>query len=218
MAEVKISQIAKKPLKVAVNNVVNTPAPVSVSETAEEIVNDIQASKPIKLTKKGKPDNRGQNLDNLAKGRAKLQESWEQKRLFKEQMAEAALQKKMKLAAKQKKLIEQSFGVEDVSSDEGENAAIVEDLKKKQIIVSKKQVAPPPPPPPPAAKAPKKKVIKYVEVETSSEEESEEEEIVYVKRQKAPAPAPAPAPARKPVVKSRSTPIINSPYPQIVFY
>lgn len=213
MAEVKISQIAKKPLKVAVNNVVNTPAPAPVSETAEEIVNDIQASKPIKLTKKGKPDNRGQNLDNLAKGRAKLQESWEQKRLFKEQMAEAALQKKMKLAAKQKKLIEQSFGVEDVpSDDDDENAAIVEDLKKKQIIVSKKQVAPPPP----AAKSPKKKVIKYVEVETSSEEESEEEEIVYVKRQK--APAPAPAPARKPVVKSRSTPIINSPYPQIVFY
>lgn len=208
MAEVKISQIAKKQLKVAVNNVVNTPAPVS--ETAEEIVNDIQASKPIKLTKKGKPDTRGQNLDNLAKGRAKLQESWQQKRLFKEQIAEAALQKKMKLAAKQKKLIEQSFGVEDVSSDEGENAAIVEDLKKKQIIASKKQVAPPPPPP-----APKKKAIKYVEVETSSEEESEEEEIVYVKRQKAPA---APAPAPKPIVKSRSTPIINSPYPQIVFY
>jgi len=236
MAEVKISQIAKKQLKVAVNNVVNTPAPVS--ETAEEIVNDIQASKPIKLTKKGNPDNRGQNLDNLAKGRAKLQESWDAKRALKEQMAEAALQKKMNLIAKQKKQIEKTFGVEDVPSDIDDDDEIIEELKRKEILLAeavnrkpltgkkpkKQPVAhvlnkaepPPPPPPAPAVKAPKKKAIKYVEVETSSEEESEEEEIVYVKRQKAPAPAPPPAP--KPIVKSRSTPIINSPYPQIVFY
>jgi len=209
MSEFKISQIAKKPLKVAVNNVVNTPpvdAPVSKEE---EIVNDIQASKPIKLTKKGKPDTRGGNLDNLAKGRIKLQESWDAKRALKEQLSEAALQKKMKLAAKQKKIIEQSFGVEDVATDD----EIEEELIQKQIIATKpltskkNKVAPPPPPPPP-----KKKVIKYVEVETSSEEE--EEEIVYVKRQKAPA-----APAPKPVAKQRNNPVVNNPpYSQIVFY
>lgn len=212
MSEFKISQIAKKPLKVAVNNVVNTPpvaAPVSIvsQNQEEEIVNDIQASKPIKLTKKGKPDTRGGNLDNLAKGRIKLQESWDAKRALKEQLAEAALQKKMKLAAKQKKIIEQSFGVEDVATDD----EIEEELIQKQIIATKpltskkNKVAPPPPPP-------KKKVIKYVEVETSSEEE--EEEIVYVKRQKAPA-----APAPKPVAKQRNNPVVNNPpYPQIVFY
>lgn len=212
MSEFKISQIAKKPLKVAVNNVVNTPpvdAPVSKEE---EIVNDIQASKPIKLTKKGKPDTRGGNLDNLAKGRIKLQESWDAKRALKEQLSEAALQKKMKLAAKQKKIIEQSFGVEDVATDD----EIEEELIQKQIIATKpltskakasNKVAPPPPPPPL-----KKKVIKYVEVETSSEEE--EEEIVYVKRQKAPA-----APAPKPVAKQRNNPVVNNPpYSQIVFY
>lgn len=215
MSEFKISQIAKKPLKVAVNNVVNTPpataAPVSIvsQNQEEEIVNDIQASKPIKLTKKGKPDTRGGNLDNLAKGRDKLRESWDAKRALKEQMTEAALQKKMKLAAKQKKIIEQSFGVEDVATDD----EIEEELIQKQIIATKpltskkNKVAPPPPPPPP-----KKKVIKYVEVETSSEEE--EEEIVYVKRQKAPA-----APAPKPVAKQRNNPVVNNPpYPQIVFY
>lgn len=218
MSEFKISQIAKKPLKVAVNNVVNTPpvaAPVSIvsQNQEEEIVNDIQASKPIKLTKKGKPDTRGGNLDNLAKGRIKLQESWDAKRALKEQMTEAALQKKMKLAAKQKKIIEQSFGVEDVATDD----EIEEELIQKQIIATKpltskkNKVAPPPPPPPP-----KKKVIKYVEVETSSEEE--EEEIVYVKRQKAPA-APAPKPVAKPVAKQRNNPVVNNPpYPQIVFY
>ena len=211
MSEIKISQIAKKPLKVAVNNVVNTPpataAPVSIvsQNQEEEIVNDIQASKPIKLTKKGKPDTRGGNLDNLAKGRDKLRESWDAKRALKEQLAEAALQKKMKLAAKQKKIIEQSFGVEDVATDD----EIEEELIQKQIIATKpltskkNKVAPPPP---------KKKVIKYVEVETSSEEE--EEEIVYVKRQKAPA-----APAPKPVAKQRNNPVVNNPpYPQIVFY
>lgn len=226
MAEVKISQIAKKQMKVAVKDVVNTPAPIS--EVVEEIVNDIQASKPIKLTKKGKPDNRGQNLDNLAKGRAKLQESWDAKRALKEQMAEAALQKKMNLIAKQKKQIEKTFGVEDVPSDIDDDDEIIEELKRKEILEAqalnrkpltgkkpKKQpivyVAPPAPPPPaPAVKTSKKKIIKYVEVETSSEEESEEEEIVYVKRQKDPAP--------KPIVKSRNTPKINSPYPQIVFY
>jgi len=212
MSEFKISQIAKKPLKVAVNNVVNTtPVDAPVSKE-EEIVNDIQASKPIKLTKKGKPDTRGGNLDNLAKGRIKLQESWDAKRALKEQLSEAALQKKMKLAAKQKKIIEQSFGVEDVATDD----EIEEELIQKQIIATKpltskakasNKVAPPPPPPPP-----KKKVIKYVEVETSSEEE--EEEIVYVKRQKAPA-----APAPKPVAKQRNNPVVNNPpYSQIVFY
>ena len=209
MSEFKISQIAKKPLKVAVKDVVKNPDPEPVSKE-EEIVNDIQASKPIKLTKKGKPDTRGGNLDNLAKGRAKLQESWDAKRALKEQLSEAALQKKMKLAAKQKKQIEQSFGVEDVATDD----EIEEELIQKQIIATKpltskakasNKVTPPPPPP--------KKKIKYVEVETSSEEESEEEEIVYVKRQKAPS---ADAKAQK--QRQKAPAYNNSPYPQIVFY
>ena len=211
MSEFKISQIAKKPLKVAVKDVVNTPPVAAPVSKEEEIVNDIQASKPIKLTKKGKPDTRGGNLDNLAKGRAKLQESWDAKRALKEQLSEAALQKKMKLAAKQKKIIEQSFGVEDVATDD----EIEEELIQKQIIATKpltskakasNKVTPPPPPP-------KKKVIKYVEVETSSEEESEEEEIVYVKRQKAPS---ADAKAQK--QRQKAPAYNNSPYPQIVFY
>jgi len=214
MSEFKISQIAKKPLKVAVKDVVKNPdpEPEPVSKE-EEIVNNIQASKPIKLTKKGKPDTRGGNLDNLAKGRIKLQESWDAKRALKEQLSEAALQKKMKLAAKQKKQIEQSFGIEDVATDD----EIEEELIQKQIIATKpltskakasNKVTPPPPPPPP-----KKKVIKYVEVETSSEEESEEEEIVYVKRQKAPS---ADAKAQK--QRQKAPAYNNSPYPQIVFY
>jgi len=243
MSDFKISQIAKKSMKVAVNNVVNTPSQVLEPEPVEEqIVSDIQASKTIKLTKKGKPDNRGKNLDNLVKGRAKLQESWDTKRALKEQMAEAALQKKMNLVAKQKKQIEKTFGVEDVPSDIDDDDEIIEELKRKEILEAqavnrkpltgkkpKKQPvahvlskAEPPAPPltkaePPPLKAPKKKIIKYVEVETSSEEESEEEEIVYVKRQKAPASAQK-SNTPKPIVKSRSTPIINSPYPQIVFY
>jgi len=207
MADFKITQIAKKQMKVAVKDVVKNPdpEPEPEPEPVEQIVSDIQASKPIKLTKKGKPDTRGKNLDNLAKGRAKLQESWDAKRALKEQMAEAALQKKMNLVAKQKKQIEKTFGVEDVATDD----EIEEELIQKQIIAVKtskakasNKVAPPPPP------APKKKVIKYVEVETSSEEESEEEEIVYVKRQKAPS-----------AKQRQKAPVANNPpYPQIVFY
>jgi hypothetical protein len=178
MADFKITQIAKKQMKVAVKDVVKNPLSEPEPEPVEQIVSDIQASKPIKLTKKGKPDTRGGNLDNLAKGRAKLQESWDAKRALKEQLSEAALQKKMKLAAKQQKIIEQSFGVEDVATDD----EIEEELIQKQIIDTKpltskakasNKVAPPLPPPPPAAKAPKKKVIKYVEQDTDDDEEEQ---------------------------------------------
>jgi len=216
MDPVKISHVAKKSLKVAVNDIVKSPTielpEESVAAPIDEIIDaNIQASKPIKLTKKGKPDTRGNNLDNLAKGRAKLQESWVTKRKMKEDYAAAALQKKLNLAAKQKKVIEQAFGVDGVSSDdeaEAKEVGIVEDLKKKQIL--KKSPPVDAPVAAPQAKAPKKKVIKYVEVDSSSEEE---EEIVYVKKQK------------KPTVSRQKNSYVDdepkkavSPFPQIVFY
>ena len=170
----KINTISKKSLKVAVkepNNVQLTEPKIEASLEPQESPN-IQAQK---LTKKGKIETRGKadiNKANLIKGRAKLQETWAEKRRIKEELQAAALEKKVNLAIKQKQLINKAYGVtdEEVSEVEEDEEPIIEELVKKKIITSGK---------PKAEQKPKKKVIKYVE-----ESESEEEEIVYVKKSK----------------------------------
>jgi hypothetical protein len=129
----------------------------------------IEASKKPPMTKALKVDTRGKNeiaKANLEKGRAKLAETWAEKRRIKEELSAAALQKKINQQLKQKRLINAAYGV---SEDEEEEEVAPPVLKK---VV--KAVAPAPAP------APKKRVIKYVEQESSSEEE----EIVYVKKSK----------------------------------
>ena len=188
MAEVKQTKIVKKPLKVAVEE----PEPL---EPANEL---IEAPKVQRLTKKGKPDTRGKtsnSVDNLAKGRAKLEEVWAEKRKLKEQYEAQALERKVAKELKLKKIINKQYGVEsEDEAEEEEEEVIVQPVAKKvkasvpQKEVVKVQQREKPPP--------KKKVVKYVEVE--SEEEEEEEEIVYVKKQKqAPQRQYAPVPQQR---------------------
>jgi len=204
MDEVKQTKIVKKSLKVAVNE----PAPIAESlEAANEL---IEAPKVQKLTKKGTPDTRGKvgkSSENLAKGRAKLEEVWAEKRKLKEQLEQAALNKKVEKVIKLKKQINKQYGVESESEqeeEEEEEEVIVEPVAKKvkqpapfiKKEVSAKQEKYQEP-------ASKKKVIKYVEVES----ESEEEEIVYVKKQKS-KPAYAPM-IKKPVLQNNLVPPIQ---------
>jgi len=178
MDEIKQTKLLKKSLKVAVNE----PEPL------EPINELIEAPKVQKLTRKGVPDTRGKtgkSAENLAKGRAKLEEVWAEKRKLKEQYESQALERKMAKELKLKKQINKQYKVESESEEEEEEEAVVEQqlIAKKIINAPKKEVS---------AKQdkmvsrekpqPKKKVIKYVEVES----ESEEEEIVYVKRQNKP--------------------------------
>jgi hypothetical protein len=178
MDEIKQTKIVKKSLKVAVNE------PEALEPTNELI----EAPKVQKLTRKGVPDTRGKtgkSAENLAKGRAKLEEVWAEKRKLKEQYESQALERKMAKELKLKKQINKQYNVESESEEEQEEEAVVEQqlIAKKIINAPKKEVS---------AKQdkieqreksqPKKKVIKYVEVES----ESEEEEIVYVKRQNKP--------------------------------
>lgn len=162
MDEVKLIKGRGKSLKVAVNEPINEPIEAVVDEP-------IEASKKPPMTKALKVDTRGKNeiaKANLEKGRAKLAETWAEKRRIKEELSAAALQKKINQQLKQKRLINAAYGV---SEDEEEEEVAPPVLKK---VV--KAVAPAPAP------APKKRVIKYVEQESSSEEE----EIVYVKKSK----------------------------------
>jgi hypothetical protein len=162
MDEVKLIKGRGKSLKVAVNEPINEPIEAIVDEP-------IEASKKPPMTKALKVDTRGKNeiaKANLEKGRAKLAETWAEKRRIKEELSAAALQKKINQQLKQKRLINAAYGV---SEDEEEEEVAPPVLKK---VV--KAVAPAPAP------APKKRVIKYVEQESSSEEE----EIVYVKKSK----------------------------------
>ncbi len=162
MDEVKLIKGRGKSLKVAVNEPINEPIEIMVDEP-------IEASKKPPMTKALKVDTRGKNeiaKANLEKGRAKLAETWAEKRRIKEELSAAALQKKINQQLKQKRLINAAYGV---SEDEEEEEVAPPVLKK---VV--KAVAPAPAP------APKKRVIKYVEQESSSEEE----EIVYVKKSK----------------------------------
>ena len=163
MDEVKLIKGRGKSLKVAVNEPINEPIEVMVDEP-------IEASKKPPLTKALKVDTRGKSeiaKANLEKGRAKLAETWAEKRRIKEELSAAALQKKINQQLKQKRLINAAYGV---SEDEEEEEEVAPPPKK----VVKAAPAPAPAP------APKKKVIKYVEQESSSEEE----EIVYVKKSK----------------------------------
>lgn len=181
MDEVKQTKIVKKSLKVAVNEVPKEEP----LETANEL---IEAPKIQKLTKKGKPDTRGKSTtstDNLAKGRAKLEEVWAEKRKLKEQYEAQALERKVAKELKLKKIINKQYGVESEDEAEQEEEVVVQPVAKK---VSVKQPAPVKEvlvkQPREKVVIPKKKVVKYVEVESEEEEEEEEEEIVYVKKQK----------------------------------
>ena len=161
MDEVKLIKGRGKSLKVAVNEPINEPIEAIVDEP-------IEASKKPPLTKALKVDTRGKSeiaKANLEKGRAKLAETWAEKRRIKEELSAAALQKKINQQLKQKRLINAAYGISDEEEEE-------EEVAPKKVV----KAAPAPAPAP----APKKKVIKYVEQESSSEEE----EIVYVKKSK----------------------------------
>ena len=174
MEEIKQTKLLKKSLKVAVNE------PEALEPTNEAIEAPKQNQK---LTRKGVPDTRGKtgkSAENLAKGRAKLEEVWAEKRKLKEQYEAQALERKVAKELKLKKQINKQYNVESESEEEEEDhEAVVEQqlIAKKIINAPKKEVVKIEQREKPQ---PKKKVIKYVEVES----ESEEEEIVYVKKQK----------------------------------
>ena len=156
MSDVKKASLIKKPLKVAVEE----PSTEISSDPVEE--QNIQASKKVKKTPEEIKETR---LANLAKGQAGLKKRQEENRQKKAELESAAIEKKLRLAAKQKKNIEDSYGVSlDESSDE-EVVAPIPAPKRKVLVV--------------AAPLPKKKPIRYVE----QPESESEEEIVYVKRQ-----------------------------------
>lgn len=172
MEEIKQTKLLKKSLKVAVNE----PEPLEPSNEAIEAPKQTQ-----KLTRKGVPDTRGKtgkSAENLAKGRAKLEEVWAEKRKLKEQYEAQALERKVAKELKLKKQINKQYNVESESEEEEHEAVVEQQLIAKKIInAPKKEVVKIEQREKPQ---PKKKVIKYVEVES----ESEEEEIVYVKKQK----------------------------------
>ena len=179
----------KKVLKVAVNkppteidNSVNNPPtviPAVIPEApSEDLTESIQASK-----KKVKSP---EHLANLQKGRDKLKQINEEKRLTKEALAKAALEKKVALAIKQKKEIEKAYGV---SSDDEVDEPI-------QLPIPAKKSLPKVAALPPVKSPNKKKTVRYVPIEES---ESEEEEIVYYKPQKAPKTSRASAAPVAPV-------------------
>lgn len=160
MSDVKKASLIKKPLKVAVEE----PSAELSSDPVEE--QNIQASKKEKV-KKTPEEIKETRLANLAKGQAGLKKRQEENRQKKAELESAAIDKKLRLAAKQKKNIEDSYGVSlDESSDE-EVVAPPPAPKRKVLVVA----APAP--------LPKKKSIRYVE----QPESESEEEIVYVKRQ-----------------------------------
>lgn len=152
MEENKISKIAKKKLTVK--------APESPQVEIKEIVAPVIEPEVIEAPKK----KRGGKPENLALGRAKLAETWAEKRRLKEELTQQAIDKKLKLVMKQKEAIYKDFGVKSDSEEEEE---IMEPIKK----VVKKVISKP---------IKKPKTIKYIE------ESESEEEIVYVKKPKQP--------------------------------
>ena len=100
---------------------------------------------------------RGGKPENLALGRKKLAETWEEKRRMKEELIQKAIDKKINLAIKQKEQIYKNF---DVKSDSEEEEEIIEPIKR----VIKKPV--------------KTRVKKYIEIS----DEEEEPEIIYKKK------------------------------------
>jgi hypothetical protein len=172
MEPVKKTAIVKKSLKVATESM--PPIPDPVEEPSIEAV---------KKPKKTPEEIQQTRLANLAKGQAGLQKRREEARQKKAEMETLAIDKKLKLAAKQKKAVEDSYGVslDEEEEEEEEPAPIVVKPKKKVAV------APPPP---------KKKPIRYV----VEESESEEEEIVYVKRQAPAVPKAKPTPLYTPQI------------------
>lgn len=169
MEPVKKTAIIKKSLKVATESM--PPIPDPVEEPSIEAV---------KKPKKTPEEIQQTRLANLAKGQAGLAKRREETRQKKSEMETLAIDKKLKLAAKQKKAVEDSYGVslDEEEEEEVEPAPIVVKPKKKAVV------------------APKKKPIRYV----MEESESEEEEIVYVKRQALSVPKAKPTPLYTPQI------------------
>ena len=170
MEPVKKTAIIKKSLKVATESM--PPIPDPVEEPSIEAV---------KKPKKTPEEIQQTRLANLAKGQAGLQKRREEARQKKAEMETLAIDKKLKLAAKQKKAVEDSYGVslDEEEEEEEEPAPIVVKPKKKVVVAP-----------------PKKKAIRYV----MEESESEEEEIVYVKRQAPSVPKAKPTPLYTPQI------------------
>jgi hypothetical protein len=170
MEPVKKTAIIKKSLKVATESI--PPIPDPVEEPSIEAV---------KKPKKTPEEIQQTRLANLAKGQAGLQKRREEARQKKAEMETLAIDKKLKLAAKQKKAVEDSYGVslDEEEEEEEEPAPIVVKPKKKVVVAP-----------------PKKKAIRYV----MEESESEEEEIVYVKRQAPSVPKAKPTPLYTPQI------------------
>ena len=182
----------KKKLKVNVDGLVNE-MPKAVDEPVK-----IEIAEPVALVKPKRVAT-GATIEALAKGRAKLQDSWVEKRRVKEELQEKCVMKKMALKERQKQELYKAYGLgsdddddddDYKKSDERDRIAYAEQCKqreialkkdkedialllKKQKLETKKEVAPLP-------KQKKEKKIKYVE---QSESESEEE-IIYVKKAK----------------------------------
>ena len=167
---IKISKIAKKSLKVAIPEIVVPEIVVPEIPVPEIVVPEIPT-----IEGKKKKTMAESTLQALAKGREKLQATWAEKRKTKEDLKEQALQKKIDLQLKQKKMINEEYGLPNDDSQaesESEEEQIILPVK----IKAKKAKSEPKAKPEPKLK---KKVIRYVE-----ESDSEEEEIVYVKKNK----------------------------------
>lgn len=174
MEEVKqTKKIPKKALKVAIEE---TPKQEVLAEPKIEEVTKPEESGNIQAVKGKTPKGKlPVHSENLAKGREKLKQIWEEKRKTKEDLKQKAIEKKINLELKQKKIINKEYGLpsdsESEEEDEEEYVAPVKHAKAKPAPIVKKQ-----------------KKVKYVEVESESEEE-----IVYVKKQRAVKPqAPQP--------------------------
>lgn len=147
MEENKISKIAKKKLTVKVPEV-----------EIKEIIEPVIEPEVIEAPKK----KRGGKPENLALGRAKLAETWAEKRRLKEELTQKAIDKKLKLVMKQKESIYKDF---NVKSDSEEEEEIMEPIKGVIKKVKNKPINKP-------------KIIKYIEQSES------EDEIVYIKKTK----------------------------------
>lgn len=174
MEPVKKTAIVKKSLKVATE----TPPPIPpIPDPVEE-----PSIEAVKKPKKTPEEIQQTRLANLAKGQAGLAKRREEARQKKAELETLAIDKKLKLAAKQKKAVEDSYGVSlDEEEEEEEEPAPIAVKPKKKVVV-----APPP----------KKKAIRYV----VEESESEEEEVVYVKRPAPTVPKAKPTPLYTPQI------------------
>jgi len=177
MEPVKKTAIIKKSLKVATETPPSQPLPPIPDPVDEPSI------EAVKKPKKTPEEIQQTRLANLAKGQAGLQKRREEARQKKAEMETLAIDKKLKLAAKQKKAVEDSYGVSLDDEEEEEEEPVPIAVKPKKKVA----VAPPPP---------KKKAIRYV----VEESESEEEEVVYVKRPTPIVPKAKPTPLYTPQI------------------